>query len=85
MNRRAFFATLAAGLAAVADPERLLWVPGRKLISIPARSVELKFSPGYEEELYVLSMRYIAPALRAYEEHLLAGLFPAGYFQSRNL
>jgi hypothetical protein len=35
MNRRAFFATIAAGLAASADPERLLWVPGRKLISIP--------------------------------------------------
>lgn len=36
MNRRAFFSTLAAGLAAAADPERLLWVPGRKLISIPS-------------------------------------------------
>lgn len=36
MNRRAFFGALA-GLAATAtlDPERLLWVPGRKLISIP--------------------------------------------------
>jgi hypothetical protein len=33
MNRRAFFTTLAAGL--VYDPERLLSVPGRKLISIP--------------------------------------------------
>lgn len=36
MNRRVFFATLTAGLAAAADPERLLWLPGRKLISIPA-------------------------------------------------
>ena len=35
MNRRSFFATLAAGLAAAADPERLLWVPGKKMISIP--------------------------------------------------
>jgi hypothetical protein len=35
VNRRGFFLTLTAGLAAVADPERLLWVPGRKLISIP--------------------------------------------------
>jgi hypothetical protein len=33
MNRRAFLATLAAGLTR--DPERLLWVPGRRLISIP--------------------------------------------------
>jgi hypothetical protein len=35
MNRRAFFGLIGAGLAAAADPERLLWVPGRKLISIP--------------------------------------------------
>lgn len=35
MTRRSFFGMLAAGLAAAVDPERLLWVPGRKLISIP--------------------------------------------------
>ena len=34
MNRRGFLASLIAG--AVLDPERLLWVPGAKLISIPA-------------------------------------------------
>lgn len=36
-SRRAFFAQLAsvAAAPAVLDPERLLWVPGRKLISIP--------------------------------------------------
>lgn len=33
MNRRSFLAAMAG--AFVADPERLLWVPGRKLISIP--------------------------------------------------
>ena len=33
MKRRAFLAAIAV---AAADPERLLWVPGRKLISIPA-------------------------------------------------
>ncbi len=33
MNRRSFLATIAAGLAL--DPERALWVPGKKLISIP--------------------------------------------------
>ena len=33
MNRRGFLAVLAA---AAADPERLLWTPGAKLISIPA-------------------------------------------------
>jgi hypothetical protein len=40
MNRREFLATVAAGLAAAADPERLLWVPGKKKIFIP-RPVEL--------------------------------------------
>lgn len=34
MNRRGFLAALAG--AFVTDPERLLWVPGKKLISIPA-------------------------------------------------
>jgi hypothetical protein len=32
MNRRGFLGLLAG---VVLDPERLLWVPGRKLISIP--------------------------------------------------
>ncbi|HZT29741.1 MAG TPA: hypothetical protein VFA33_07660 [Bryobacteraceae bacterium] len=33
MTRRAFLAALAAAIGY--DPERRLWVPGRKLISIP--------------------------------------------------
>ena len=33
MNRRLFLGAIAS--AFVADPERLLWTPGRKLISIP--------------------------------------------------
>jgi hypothetical protein len=33
-SRRGFLASLAA--AFVADPERLLWVPGAKTISVPA-------------------------------------------------
>lgn len=33
MNRRSFLAALAAGLAL--DPERALWRPGAKLISVP--------------------------------------------------
>jgi len=39
MNRRAFFGALT-GIAAIAalDPEKLLWVPGKKLISIPRRA-----------------------------------------------
>ena len=35
MNRRSFFGTLFGAAAIAADPERLLWVPGKKLISIP--------------------------------------------------
>ena len=35
INRRGFFGLLAGGLVAAADPERLLWTPGKRLISIP--------------------------------------------------
>jgi hypothetical protein len=38
MKRRTFFAVIGAGLAvSLEDPERLLWVPGRKFVSIPTR------------------------------------------------
>jgi hypothetical protein len=36
MNRRGFLGMLAG---ATLDPERLLWVPGRKLISIPRQRI----------------------------------------------
>ena len=40
MNRRGFFASLSGALASSAyDPERLLWRPGAKLISIPPASL----------------------------------------------
>lgn len=36
LNRRGFLSLLGAAVSgAVLDPERLLWVPGRKTISIP--------------------------------------------------
>lgn len=36
LNRRGFLSLFSAAAAtAVVDPERLLWVPGRKSISIP--------------------------------------------------
>ncbi len=37
MNRRAFLAAFTGGAAAFAlDPERALWVPGKRVISVPA-------------------------------------------------
>lgn len=35
MNRRSFLQTLVAGITAAQDPEKLLWEPGKRLISIP--------------------------------------------------
>ena len=45
MTRRGFFSALAAvtATATMGDPERLLWVPGRKLISIPKPPRELSW------------------------------------------
>ncbi len=41
MRRRSFLAAIAAAFVAP-DPEKLLWVPGKKVISVPpARKVEL--------------------------------------------
>ena len=37
MNRRLFLSTIALGAAALADPERLLWVP-KKTIFLPLAS-----------------------------------------------
>lgn len=45
MNRRGFLATLAAAFVAP-DPERLLWVPGARLISVPAPSVAYSYKEG---------------------------------------
>ncbi len=40
MNRRFFIGSIAGTLGAMTlDPERLLWVPGRKFISIPGNII----------------------------------------------
>jgi hypothetical protein len=68
MNRRGFFGFLLGGGAAMAlDPERALWKPGAKLISIPSipGSVSIPqfrffaVDPGMLE----VERRYIEPAL----------------------
>jgi hypothetical protein len=42
VNRRGFLSMLGIGGAALAlDPERLLWVPGKKLISIASTAVDV--------------------------------------------
>ena len=49
LNRRGFLGTLLAGAAL--DPERLLWVPGKKLISIPKpRLLSLRFLHFFNSE-----------------------------------
>jgi hypothetical protein len=56
MNRRGFLASVlgALGSAAVFDPERLLWVPGAKVISIPQKVV---VRPGLYAKLYTDAAR----------------------------
>lgn len=44
MNRRGFLTALAGAFVAP-DPERLLWVQGKKLISIPTPKVTLATFP----------------------------------------
>lgn len=84
MNRRGFLSALAAAVAGpmVLDPERLLFVPGRKLISIPVtlgepfKSVEFEYSA---EEIMFLHeefwQRYVSPALREFANELDRQLF----------
>lgn len=42
MNRRFFLGTIAAGLTASIDPDKLLWEPGRKLISIGVPTIDIR-------------------------------------------
>ena len=59
MNRRGFLsALLGTGAAMTLDPERLLWRPGAKLISIPAPTC-VDTSDALLEQLTVSTRRYI--------------------------
>lgn len=56
MNRRGFLSLFGAVAAAAAlDPERLLWVPGAKVISIPKPRV-ITFEPG---DIITITGRYV--------------------------
>lgn len=66
MNRRSFIAQMiAAGLVATIDPERLLWEPGRKLISIP-KPPPLVFHVSYALKLEDQGWQHI-------EHHIMLG------------
>lgn len=53
ITRRSFFAAIAATL--VADPERLLWVPGAKKIFLPS----IKVHEPLLDEINVITLRYL--------------------------
>jgi hypothetical protein len=56
MKRRGFLAALGG---AALDPERLLWIPGRKLISIPRPRVEtVAGSSRIHGRVFVHSLKY---------------------------
>lgn len=58
MERRGFLSALIG--AAVLDPERLLWVPGRKLISVPfLRSACMPWDSGIPEEYSLRLARFL--------------------------
>lgn len=87
MNRRGFLSLLGAGAAALAlDPERALWVPGKKLISIPKVTATNAFAyleNGHifyrfefdEADLDLFQSRYIEPAVKALVNHFDAIIF----------
>jgi hypothetical protein len=63
MTRRGFLGMLAAAVAApVLDPEKLLWVPGATLISIPAPSPYESFNP-MMDEMNRITLEFITPRL----------------------
>jgi len=59
MNRRGFLGSLAAAIsAATLDPEKLLWVPGKKTIFVPPLNVNPTL-----DELNQITLKYITPGL----------------------
>ena len=62
MTRRALFGLMAA---AALDPEKLLWVPGKKLISIPKPEA---FPYPFCLDLHEFERLYIEPAMRIVAE-----------------
>jgi hypothetical protein len=71
MNRRGFLSTLAGAAAALTlDPEKLLWVPGKKTISIPSAV------PAELADMFEMSEKYsgLGPEWKAYDAALLRNM-----------
>lgn len=60
LNRRGFMGALAGALAL--DPERLLWVPGKKLISVP--------KPTDHQDIIAYLQKRMDEALLTFQEEL---------------
>lgn len=76
LPRRNFLGLLSGGAAALAiDPERLLWVPGKKLVSVPKRLAPqwfgVNFIPDdYRFDSFELRERYLKPSIEALGEYV---------------
>lgn len=62
MNRRGFLRGIL-GAAVALDPDRLLWMPGKKVYSIPNPSLDFL-------SLDEFSRRYLMPAARNYADRM---------------
>jgi hypothetical protein len=64
MNRRRFFATLAAAAVGTAlDPERLLWTPGKVTHILPPAGGWRKVAPlAFRKDAFALTMAPLPPA-----------------------
>lgn len=68
MNRRSFLTGLATLIGGAAlDPERLLWVPGKKLISIPKPAWTDLYPPRISNEML---MNWLNPAIDILDERI---------------
>lgn len=78
MNRRNFIASLIA--SASMDPEKALWVPGKKLISIPAKRGVIQVT------LYpqTASAKALDAVLRRYPAHRIFKAMHTEIFETRD-
>lgn len=74
MNRRGFIGALAAAAFAL-DPDRALWVPGAKLISIPAPRLPFRLEVGDIVTFAPWPERYIVTAAARSMNEIAAARF----------